>query len=213
MSPDFLNLIEVILNGLMAGVMYSLVALGFVLIFKASGIFNYSQGVMALFAALIIVAKIGLRLPLQLPGHSGVFWMAIIVVGAGIVNKRGAASLIGLTSGILAAFLGMGDFGAINTFLSYTAVGVGTDLALLLLPNLEQPISATIAAAIGHMGKFLVKWLFGIITGAPVGFIALGLLWAMVGYIVWGGLGGLLGSLTLKALRKAGFFVYMAEKR
>lgn len=168
---------------------------------------------LALFAALIIVAKIGLRLPLQLPGHSGVFWMAIIIVGAGIVPKRGAASLIGLTSGILAAFLGMGDFGAINTFLSYTAVGLATDLALLLLPNLEQPIAATIAAAMGHMGKFLVKWLFGIITGAPVGFIALGLLWAMVGYIVWGGLGGLLGSLTLKALRKAGFFVYMAEKR
>lgn len=39
----------------MAGVMYSLVALGFVLIFKASGIFNYAQGVMALFAALTLV--------------------------------------------------------------------------------------------------------------------------------------------------------------
>lgn len=55
MSPDFLNTIEVIVNGLMAGVMYSLVALGFVLIFKASGIFNYAQGVMALFAALTLV--------------------------------------------------------------------------------------------------------------------------------------------------------------
>ncbi|MYJ52546.1 MAG: branched-chain amino acid ABC transporter permease [Gammaproteobacteria bacterium] len=55
MSPDILNTIEVILNGLMTGVMYSLVALGFVLIFKASGIFNYAQGVMALFAALTLV--------------------------------------------------------------------------------------------------------------------------------------------------------------
>jgi len=55
MSPDFLNTIEVIVNGLMTGVMYSLVALGFVLIFKASGIFNYAQGVMALFAALTLV--------------------------------------------------------------------------------------------------------------------------------------------------------------
>ena len=55
MSPDLLNTIEVIVNGLMAGVMYSLVALGFVLIFKASGIFNYAQGVMALFAALTLV--------------------------------------------------------------------------------------------------------------------------------------------------------------
>ena len=46
---------EVIINGLMTGVLYSLVALGFVLIFKASGIFNYAQGVMALFAALTLV--------------------------------------------------------------------------------------------------------------------------------------------------------------
>ena len=47
--------IEVTLSGLMAGIMYSLVALGFVLIFKASGIFNFAQGVMALFAALTLV--------------------------------------------------------------------------------------------------------------------------------------------------------------
>lgn len=55
MSAEFLFALEVILNGLMAGVMYSLVALGFVLIFKASGIFNYAQGVMALFAAMTLV--------------------------------------------------------------------------------------------------------------------------------------------------------------
>lgn len=55
MSPALLNFIETVLNGLMAGVMYALVALGFVLIFKASGIFNFAQGVMALFAALTLV--------------------------------------------------------------------------------------------------------------------------------------------------------------
>jgi branched-chain amino acid transport system permease protein len=46
---------EVFLNGLMAGVLYALVALGFVLIYKASGIFNYAQGVMALFSAMTLV--------------------------------------------------------------------------------------------------------------------------------------------------------------
>ena len=55
MPADFYYGVEVFLNGLMAGVMYSLVALGFVLIFKASGIFNYAQGVMALFAAMTLV--------------------------------------------------------------------------------------------------------------------------------------------------------------
>ena len=55
MSPQTLFTLEVIVNGLMAGVLYALVALGFVLIFKASGIFNYAQGVMALFAAMTLV--------------------------------------------------------------------------------------------------------------------------------------------------------------
>ena len=62
--------IEVTLSGLLAGVMYSLVALGFVLIFKASGIFNFAQGVMALFAALTLV---GLMEKFHFP-----VWLAII---------------------------------------------------------------------------------------------------------------------------------------
>ena len=55
--------IEVFLNGLMAGVLYALVALGFVLIYKASGIFNYAQGVMALFAALTLAGIIDGQVP------------------------------------------------------------------------------------------------------------------------------------------------------
>nr|WP_175558897.1 branched-chain amino acid ABC transporter permease [Paracoccus chinensis] len=55
MMEQLLYASEVLVNGLMAGVMYSLVALGFVLIFKASGVFNYAQGVLALFAALTLV--------------------------------------------------------------------------------------------------------------------------------------------------------------
>jgi len=54
---------EVVVSGLMAGVMYSLVALGFVLIFKASGIFNFAQGVLALFAALTLVGFMSGQLP------------------------------------------------------------------------------------------------------------------------------------------------------
>jgi branched-chain amino acid transport system permease protein len=55
MSDNIIFGIEVLMNGLMAGVLYALVALGFVLIYKASGIFNYAQGVMALFSALTLV--------------------------------------------------------------------------------------------------------------------------------------------------------------
>ncbi|MGD9916874.1 MAG: branched-chain amino acid ABC transporter permease [Paenirhodobacter sp.] len=55
MPDTLLYAMEAGLNGLMTGVMYALVALGFVLIYKSSGVFNYAQGVLALFAALTLV--------------------------------------------------------------------------------------------------------------------------------------------------------------
>ena len=66
-------LLEVALGGLMAGVLYSLVALGFVLIFKASGVFNFAQGAMVLFAALSMA-----RLSEWIPGWLGIdnLWLS-----------------------------------------------------------------------------------------------------------------------------------------
>jgi branched-chain amino acid transport system permease protein len=61
-SPSFL--VEVLIGGLAAGLMYSLVALGFVLIYKASGVFNFAQGVMVLFAALTLVGLMERGAPL-----------------------------------------------------------------------------------------------------------------------------------------------------
>ncbi|MGR3615045.1 MAG: branched-chain amino acid ABC transporter permease [Paracoccaceae bacterium] len=63
MPEQLLFAVEVTLNGLMAGVLYALVALGFVLIYKASGIFNYAQGVMALFAAMTLVGIMNGQVP------------------------------------------------------------------------------------------------------------------------------------------------------
>ncbi len=63
MNEQLVFAMEVTINGLMTGVMYALVALGFVLIFKASGIFNYAQGVMALFAAMTLVGVQEGRIP------------------------------------------------------------------------------------------------------------------------------------------------------
>ncbi len=57
---------EVLIGGLLTGLMYSLVALGFVLIFKASGVFNFSQGAMVLFAALFLTGFIELGVPIAL---------------------------------------------------------------------------------------------------------------------------------------------------
>ncbi len=60
-NPGFL--LEVVIGGLLTGVMYSLVALGFVLIYKASGVFNFAQGTMVLFAALTFVGLIERGIP------------------------------------------------------------------------------------------------------------------------------------------------------
>lgn len=62
--------IETLLGGLLAGTMYSLVAIGFVLIFKASGVFNYSQGSLLLFSALTLVTFIEMGLT---------FWSAVLI--------------------------------------------------------------------------------------------------------------------------------------
>ncbi|WP_227421842.1 branched-chain amino acid ABC transporter permease [Pacificispira spongiicola] len=63
---DLWFFVEVLVGGLMAGVMYSLVALGFVLIFKASSVFNFAQGVMVLFAALNFVGFLDMGIPVWL---------------------------------------------------------------------------------------------------------------------------------------------------
>jgi branched-chain amino acid transport system permease protein len=68
--------IEVVISGLLVGIMYSLVALGFVLIYKSSGIFNFAQGDMTLFSALALVGALTF-LPL---------WLAILAVLALMVG-------------------------------------------------------------------------------------------------------------------------------
>ncbi len=107
--------IEVALSGLMAGVMYSLVALGFVLIFKASGIFNFAQGVMALFAALTLVGlmeKFGLPAWLAIIGTIAVMialaWLIERVMLRHLVNQE-PIILFMATIGLAYVLEGMGD--------------------------------------------------------------------------------------------------------
>ena len=66
-----------LIGGLLAGVLYSLVALGFVLIFKASGVFNFAQGSMVLLAGLALVRSLDLLVAKGLP-----VWAAIVAGAA-----------------------------------------------------------------------------------------------------------------------------------
>ena len=81
---DLAFFIEVLVGGLLAGVMYSLVALGFVLIYKASGVFNFAQGTMVFFAALTYVSLVE-------RGWNA--WLALVVtlavmVALGVATER-----------------------------------------------------------------------------------------------------------------------------
>ncbi len=84
--PSFF--LEVVFGGLMTGVMYSLVALGFVLIFKASGVFNFAQGVFALFAALTLVGLMTGTMPFTLDKILPQFpaWLAVIATFAVMIG-------------------------------------------------------------------------------------------------------------------------------
>lgn len=105
--------VEVVINGLMTGVLYSLVALGFVLIFKASGIFNYAQGVMALFAALTLVGIMEGQVPF---GHLVNVVFGTDIHGFGWTVPAFAAILLTLGVMVLLAW-------AVNRFVLRHLVG------------------------------------------------------------------------------------------
>jgi len=75
---------EVMIGGLLAGVMYSLVALGFVLIYKASGVFNFAQGAMVFFAALTVVGFMEKGAPLPL----AIGLCLIVMILLGVATER-----------------------------------------------------------------------------------------------------------------------------
>ena len=91
-AGDFVFFAEVVIGGVMTGVMYSLVALGFVLIFKASGVFNFAQGVLALFAALTLVGV------MEMLGNYPKETLPILLIAVAIAVT--AAVMVGLAFGI-----------------------------------------------------------------------------------------------------------------
>jgi branched-chain amino acid transport system permease protein len=154
-APGFF--IEVLLGGLMSGVMYSLVALGFVLIFKASGVFNFAQGAMVLFAALA-VARIAEVVPLPVAFIATVGIMAVLawlierLVLRHLVNQD-AVVLLMATLGIAYFLDGFGqtiwgsDIYKIDTGLPKTPMLIAEQLFQGgILINTEDLVAAGIAA-------------------------------------------------------------------
>ncbi|MBK6869089.1 MAG: branched-chain amino acid ABC transporter permease [Burkholderiales bacterium] len=162
--------LETLLGGLMTGMLYSLVALGFVLIFKASGVFNFAQGAMVLFAALAMA-----RFSEWLPEWSGITnpWFAnglafviagvIMFVVAWLIERLVLRHLVNQDAAtLLMATLGIGYFleGIGQTFFGSDIykidIGMPKDPVFILdslfeggvLVNKEDIVAAIIAAAL-----------------------------------------------------------------
>ena len=162
--------LETLIGGLMAGMLYSLVALGFVLIYKASGVFNFAQGAMVLFAALAMA-----RFSEWIPQWTGMDnevlanVLAFLIAGAcmfvvawaierlvlrHLVNQEGATLLMA-TLGIAYFLEGLGQ-SLFGSDIYPIDIGMPKDPVFLLdsvfpggiLVNQEDVIAAAIAAAL-----------------------------------------------------------------
>lgn len=162
--------IETLIGGLMAGMLYSLVALGFVLIYKASGVFNFAQGAMVLFAALAmarfaewIPAWLGLENKFM--GNAIAFllaglcmfvlaWLIERLVLRHLVNQEGVTLLMA-TLGISYFLDGLGQT-IFGSSIYQIDVGMPKDPVFLMdgifqggiLVNMEDVIAAIVAAAL-----------------------------------------------------------------
>ncbi len=223
--------IEVTLSGMMAGVMYSLVALGFVLIFKASGIFNFAQGVMALFAALTLVGlmeKFNFPIWLAIIGTIVVMialaWLIERIMLRHLVNQE-PIILFMATLGLAYVLEGMGDilWGSDVKVLDLGIPQGASDWMLdsfdIYIEKLEIFAAVTAAIMVAFLAVFFQKTRIGRALRAvaddhqaalSVG-ISLHTIWvivwsvagivALVAGIMWGSKSGVQFSLSLIALK------------
>ncbi len=172
--------LEVLIGGLMAGMLYSLVALGLVLIFKASGVFNFAQGAMVLFAALAM-ARFSTWIPQWLGFDNKVLanvlafaaalacmvalaWLIERLVLGKLVNQEGITLLMA-TLGITYLLDGVGQT-IFGSSIYKIDVGMPKEPVFLLqnvfpggvLVNQEDVVAAAIAAAlVGALAIFFQK--------------------------------------------------------
>lgn len=192
--------LEVLIGGLLAGVMYTMVALGFVLIYKASGVFNFAQGAMVLFAALTFVTLTEHRLsfPLALVGSLLVMLVLAVAIERAVLRQLVNAPPMALflaTLGLAFVLEGLAQ-------LLYGTQVHGLDLGVSDAPIAGLPIGVSkldlFAAAVAAVLIAVLGVLFQItrtgvglraVADDPLAALAVGLdlprLWA----IAWGGAG------------------------
>ena len=223
-SPVFL--IEVIIGGLMAGVMYSLVALGFVLIYKASGVFNYAQGAMVLFAALTLVGLLDNEMPLIF----AIIVTMVVMVGVAFLIERymlrklvnqAQIILFMATIGLNFVFEGAGQI-AWGSNVKRLDIGIPDkhlEIGGILLNSFDLFAAGTAAVMVAVLAVFFQKTAVGralravaddhqaaLSVGIPLKTIWV-IVWSVSGFvalvagIMWGGKAGVQFSLVLIALK------------
>ena len=131
-APDFL--MQVLWEGLVSGILYALIALGFVLIYRSSRIFNFAQGIMVVFAALTLVGLHEAGVPAWV---SVVLTLGVMFVLAVVVERVVLRPLVGqpdiilfmATIGITLFLIGFGEiiFGGENKVMITQELGIPTD--------------------------------------------------------------------------------------
>lgn len=164
----------------------------------------YEIALLSLFGALVFVARMALKIPLHVPGNSGVLWVLPIIVGAAIVRKPGAGTYIGIVSGLLASFFGLE---ALHVFdiLKYAAMGITIDVVAMAFGyRLDNPAVGFVAGAAGNVVKMAVNYAVHLLLGVQGTFILIGIGVSSVTHLVFGGIGGILAALIIGRLCRAG---------
>jgi ABC-type thiamin/hydroxymethylpyrimidine transport system permease subunit len=164
----------------------------------------HEVALLSLCGALIFVLKTALKIPLHMPGHSGIFWVIPLIIGTAIVRKPGAGTYIGMVSGLLASFFGLG---ALHVFdlVKYLAMGITVDIVALFFGyRLDNPGVGFIAGAAGNMVKMGANYSVHLLLGVPATFIVIGIGLSAVSHLVFGGLGGVIAALVNQRLLRAG---------
>jgi branched-chain amino acid transport system permease protein len=161
-APDLL--VQTLWEGLVGGMLYALIALGFVLIFKASGVFNFAQGIMVVFAALTLVGLYGLGMPafvalaLTIAVMFALAWTVERVVLRPLVNQPDII-LFMATFGLTYFLIGFGElvFGGDSKimiteelFIPKGAINIKTLGGLVTLQKLD--IAAAVIATVMVVG-------------------------------------------------------------
>jgi hypothetical protein len=152
--------------------------------------------------ALAVVLNATLDAPLRLPGHTGLWWMALLVIGRSTSKQRWAASVSSLGAACLSV-VPLWGFGDPFVWLIYLLPGPILDLTYGLGRPLQRHAwFLVLLAGLAHASKPLVRVLISTVSGWPYGSLMFGLVYPLGYHIGFGLLGGLLGAGAVWAIRR-----------